>query len=277
MLQIFYNAKIPAGIKKAETSFVARPEPAQSFCAITTRKKRGLNFGGLCLVGVSVQRGEDRMRRWQWQVVRAKILKWGERRGFYCQSCMPNSRTFSLQSFLKTVFGGGESRRTSGCGNWYWMHNFLIPWNQELAEGLDLMMVDLARECKRSSFRWQIIRKSESWRRWRTAWPGREPARKYTTQSGSKNIQTNNSLIRGQISQLPPWKIGLTSVNCVRGGDERRSKSLTLKKANEPWKKVCVVSNKGLKVCGGMLLGQCGGMLLGQCGGMLLGQCGGVK
>ena len=50
-------------------------------------------------------------------------------------------------------------------------------------------------------------------------------------------------------------------MNCVRGGDERGGKSLTLENPMNPGK--MFVSNKGLKVCGGMLLGQCGGMLLG--------------
>ena len=102
---------------------------------------------------------------------------------FECQYSM----TFVRQSFMKLDFGGGDESRSSGCGRQYWIQISRIFWNQECAAGLASTRVLCAMVWSGSAFRWHIIKNKESWRRWRRAVLGKEPARKYTTQSGVRS------------------------------------------------------------------------------------------
>ena len=113
-------------------------------------------------------------------------------RALISSSIRQNSITFSLHSFLNTSLVGGFSKIESGCGNWYWTQIFLICWNQELQVVFASTSISTAIERKIFLSRRLIIPNNDSWRRWRRADPGSDPARKYTTQSGVFSWSFNN-------------------------------------------------------------------------------------
>ena len=95
-----------------------------------------------------------------------------------------NETTAFVTMDLNTIFFGGSCRRRSGCGSWYCRQIFLIWWNHDLLEVFDLTKTWMACLWRRLPCSLVIMPNRLSNLRWRSANPGREPARKWTTQAG---------------------------------------------------------------------------------------------
>ena len=59
VVDVFIEFLTPARLQKTDTILVGRPEPTESFRAITPSQEQCLDPGGLCLIRVSVQGRED--------------------------------------------------------------------------------------------------------------------------------------------------------------------------------------------------------------------------
>ena len=79
---------------------------------------------------------------------------------------------------------GGLSKRIMGWGSWYFKQRSLSCWNQDLADLGELVSACLARMLSGSVGRWQIIENNVSCLAWRSASPGKLPARKSTAALG---------------------------------------------------------------------------------------------
>ena len=87
-------------------------------------------------------------------------------------------------SFLKTSFDGGLSRKVIGWGRWYWRQRFLTCRNQDFADGEQVSRTCQACWWRGSPGRWQIMLNKDSWRRCKTAVPGKVPDMKWTRGAG---------------------------------------------------------------------------------------------